>query len=137
MRSTPFKLKNLPDAELINGYAKNNRAVSKLAKKYGVSVQALYYRLKQLKIKRRTNSESHFGIPAWNKANGNIDSAGYRVRWYNGKQVREHRIIAEQMLGRALKQGEVMHHKNGNRQDNNPKNLEIYASPLKACGVEV
>lgn len=37
----------------------------------------------------------------------------------------EHRIVAEEMLGRPLKKGEIVHHKDGNKQNNSPENLEI------------
>lgn len=38
----------------------------------------------------------------------------------------EHRVIAEQMLGRRLKAGECVHHINGVRHDNRTENLEVY-----------
>lgn len=39
-----------------------------------------------------------------------------------------HRIVAEQKLGRPLKPGEVVHHIDGNKRNNNPENLMVFAS---------
>lgn len=39
-----------------------------------------------------------------------------------------HRIVAEQMLGRKLLPGEVVHHIDGNKQNNDLDNLMVFAS---------
>jgi hypothetical protein len=37
----------------------------------------------------------------------------------------EHRIVAERLLGRPLAKGEIVHHKDGNKHNNDPSNLEV------------
>jgi hypothetical protein len=43
-----------------------------------------------------------------------------------GRYVLQHRLVMEQHLGRFLEPEEVVHHKDGNRQNNAPDNLELW-----------
>lgn len=37
-----------------------------------------------------------------------------------------HRVVAEQMLGRPLRAGEIVHHIDGNKRNNKPTNLMVF-----------
>ena len=39
-----------------------------------------------------------------------------------------HRVVAEKMLGRKLRPGEVVHHIDGDKRNNRPENLMVFAS---------
>ena len=41
----------------------------------------------------------------------------------------EHRVIMEQKMGRPLVKGESVHHLDGDRANNEPKNLELWIRP--------
>lgn len=40
----------------------------------------------------------------------------------------EHRVVAEKMLGRSLKENEVVHHIDKNKKNNHPSNLMVFRS---------
>jgi len=63
---------------------------------------------------------------------GSIDSDGYRVHSVNGRKVLEHRLVMEGLLGRSLRASEQVHHRNGDRLDNHPENLELWVRPQPA-----
>src|SRR3990167_4629499 len=51
---------------------------------------------------------------------------GYRAKWLSKHVYQlEHRWVVEQRIGRILSPDEVVHHVNGNRLDNRPKNLVV------------
>jgi len=55
-----------------------------------------------------------------------VDERGYERFKDTDKPV--HRWAAEKKLGRKLKRGEVVHHKNRNKQDNRRSNLWVFSS---------
>lgn len=44
----------------------------------------------------------------------------------SGGCVREHRLVMERKIKRILRPEEVIHHRNGNVQDNRIRNLKLY-----------
>lgn len=61
-----------------------------------------------------------------------IDRSGYAwVVDSVGQWVSEHRAVMENVLGRAIRSGESVHHKNGIRDDNQPENLELWVGPIR------
>jgi hypothetical protein len=60
------------------------------------------------------------------RGEGGYNGQGYRVITVNGRSVLEHRHVMELYLGRALRKGETVHHRDGNRSRNTIDNLELW-----------
>ena len=70
----------------------------------------------------------------WTHIDGYIGIAvpeGHHLRQAHGYAY-EHHLVAEKMLGRRLRKGEVVHHRNGNTADNRPENLEVKSASAHA-----
>ncbi len=82
----------------------------------------------------RKGQLAHTKNPNW-KGGRTVASNGYVLVKMPGHPmadcrgyVYEHRLVASQILGRQLLPGEEVHHKDGNKQNNSPNNLEVAAS---------
>jgi hypothetical protein len=53
---------------------------------------------------------------------------GYIVRSRNGTNELQHRVVMAEQLGRELHPDENAHHRNGDRSDNRPENLELWST---------
>jgi hypothetical protein len=69
---------------------------------------------------------------------GHVHSTGYiRVDLRGGKKAFKHRLVMEDILGRPLSKNESVHHKDGNRVNNDPSNLELWLSRGQPPGQRV
>ena len=86
----------------------------------GTEVERLRY---QLANSKQCHHQKHHLI------NGYVDlyMPEHHLARSNG-HIYEHVIIAEEMLGRELKEGETVHHKDKNRSNNSPDNLMVFAT---------
>lgn len=55
-----------------------------------------------------------------------LDAKGYRYVRIGGKEYKEHRLVMETKIGRPLRSFENVHHIDGDRQNNDPSNLELW-----------
>lgn len=67
-----------------------------------------------------------------------IDASGYHQISHpeTGKPISEHRYVMETLIGRSLLSDEHVHHRNGQRADNRPENLELWVT-AHPCGQNV
>src|SRR4030095_4020245 len=56
----------------------------------------------------------------WRTANGYI-----AVNLGQGRQMLEHRLVMGRILGRPILRGEVVHHRDGDKANNSPENLQL------------
>lgn len=128
------KLELTPD-ELDYLYWHEMKTAAQIGEMYSIHSATVRLYLRRYGIPRRPpGGQQGFLNAAW-QGGVVIDKNGYVLVHApqhpnardNGK-VLEHRLVMESVLGRYLEPNEVVHHKDGNKRNNDPSNLEVYKS---------
>lgn len=132
---------HIPAAGLRRLYVDLHLSTLEIARLVGCSKKTIRLALARLGIDRRTLCEA-FAVSDTHGPKSGADAPGWRggrrrhtgyIQLYNpahpeagsGGYVFEHRLVAEQMLGRPLRPDEEVHHVNLRRDDNRPENLRV------------
>ena len=100
------------DKVILSGRGKTIREI---ARKLGRAPAVISSRAKRL------------GIKSWMEFAGTYKEYGeYRIVRERGKRIPEHRVIVGKIIGRDLLRVERVHHINGKKRDNRPRNLHLF-----------
>ena len=127
--------------EVANIYGMNDGSLCELFKSRGIKTRSVSEacRLAYEKGRRRPHRLMGASNPSW-KGGRTRRSDGYILilhpdhpRADERNYVYEHIVIAEKKIGRLLTDNEVVHHINGAKNDNRPKNLQVVKDVDHRC----
>jgi hypothetical protein len=92
----------------------------------------LGFKSPQVHVNKRTGKDHHRYKDGWWINNGYIFIRNEETRIHPNARsdgsIAEHRFVMSNELKRPLYKGETVHHENGNKLDNSPRNLELWVS---------
>ena len=116
------------DKDIIDDYINGVLSSNEIIRKYSLKSQTYYDILKRNNVKTRSISEgcklaSKNGIGCRPMKDRMTNSNGYIFIRVGNEKVLEHVYVYEKYLGRKLLKDEVIHHIDGNKQNNTIENL--------------
>jgi hypothetical protein len=109
----------LAASECVEKYQISRNALWKWIKEYGIQPRG-WDEASTVRFKSKVSGENH-----WNYKGGWLDRNGYFLVCIDGKERALHDLIAEKVLGRPLRPGELVHHINGDKTDNRNQNFIV------------
>lgn len=118
----------LPDTEIAGRY-RSGETIAELATAYGVSSPTIAKALDREHVKRRPAKQRRGKLkgnanPAWKGGRRQRGDGYWMVNTEEGERL-EHRVVMEKKIGRRLAPGEIVHHRDGDKGNNDPTNLEV------------
>lgn len=133
LRRRPRRLRlEIPD---LRELVEQGWRLARIGKKYEMGRQSVLNQIRRRRIPYNWNRGSPGELNYFWKGGRSIDSDGYVLVYCPGHPyargrgyVREHRLVMERKIGRFLTEDEVVHHKDDDKQNNDPDNLYLYDS---------
>lgn len=131
--TTPQKVKYIE-----NQIWKYNKSLREIAKELGISYGCIRWYIDRYEIKKKDRKTAYYdalkkrGNKGFNWSGGRYKIHGhwmvYKPKHPNSNTrgyIYEHRLIMSEKLGRPLKKDEIVHHIDGNKENNKSKNLQV------------
>lgn len=125
MTSNKLDINLISREDLYNRYIIQNQDITKISKELGMKSRKTVTKLMKLyNFPIRTKSDMKGELnPRWK--GGKSRAYGYKQIHVGSTTIMEHRVVMEKHLGRKLRGDEIVHHIDGNRKNNDIKNLQL------------